>query len=151
MSDKIDETDRLILEELRKDSRQSTSDISRKTDIKRMTVHERIKRLKENGVIKRFTIVPDYAKIGLPVSAYVLISYNQHEGVPEMQLVQKIAKLPNVYEVNIVLGEYDLLVKVRGASLESIGELVVQHIGLMKGVSKTFTMACHHSVSDIAR
>ncbi|VVC04859.1 putative HTH-type transcriptional regulator [Candidatus Burarchaeum australiense] len=62
--------------------------------------------------------------------------------------MEKLAKIPEVYEVHIILGEYDLLVKVRGKSIEDIGETAVQKIGLMKGVSKTLTMACHHSYSE---
>jgi len=49
----LDEKDETILEELRKSGRDSTADISRRTGIPRVTVHERIKRMQEKGIIKK--------------------------------------------------------------------------------------------------
>ncbi|MDO8340016.1 MAG: Lrp/AsnC family transcriptional regulator [Candidatus Burarchaeum sp.] len=147
-ADKLDEKDERILDELRKDSRQSTADISRRTDIPRVTVHERIRKLKEKGVIKSFTIASDYAKLGMPTSAYLLIGYQPHQGITEWELAEKLVKTPYVYEVNIISGDYDMLVKVRGASIEDIGRLVVQKVREMKGVGKATTMACYHTFGE---
>ena len=148
MTNKIDETDERIIEELKKDSRQSTADISRRTGIARMTVHERIRRLKEKGVIRKFSIGLDQAKLGRPTTALLLVSYSPGHKLPQQKLAEKIAKLPGVYAVHIIAGEWDMLVKVRGASVEEIGKLVVNRIRELEGVYKTFTMTCFETMSE---
>jgi len=144
----IDEKDELIMEELKKDSRQSTADIARKTDIPRVTVHERIKRMKEKGIIKRFTIQPDHAKLDRPTTAFVLASYSPHHNITQREVAQKIAKLAGVYEVHLIAGEWDLLLKVRGKSIEDIGKLILDKMREIPGVEKTFTMACFSTVKE---
>jgi len=144
----IDEKDEMILEELKKDSRQSTADISRHTKIPRVTVHERIKRLKEKGIIKRFTIQPDHSKLDGPTTAFVLVSYSPHHNTHQREVAQKIAKLPGVYEVHLIAGEWDLLLKVRGRSIEDIGKLILDKMREIPGVEKTFTMASFGMVKE---
>ncbi|MDO8339250.1 MAG: Lrp/AsnC family transcriptional regulator [Candidatus Burarchaeum sp.] len=148
MTEKIDETDERIIEELKKDSRQSTADISRRTGIARMTVHERIKRLKEKGVIRKFSVGLDHAKLGRPTTAFILIAYEPGHKMPQRRLAEKISKLSGVYAVHIITGEWDILVKARAASIEEIGKLVVNKIRELEGAYKAFTLACFDTVTE---
>jgi len=144
----LDEKDERILEELRKDARMSTVDIARKTGLPRVTVHERIRKLKEKGVIKRFTVRLDHSKTGRPTTAFVLVSYDPHQEVTQRKLAEKLAKLEEVYEVHILAGEWDLLLKVRGESVEGIGKLVVDKLREIGGIGKTVTLTCFSSVKE---
>ena len=144
----LDEKDELILEELRKDARMSTVDIARKTGLPRVTIHERIRKLKEKGVIKRFTVMLDHSKTGRPTTAFVLVSYDPHQEVTQRKLAEKLAKLEEVYEVHILAGEWDLLLKVRGESVEGIGKLVVDKLREIGGIDKTVTLTCFSSVKE---
>ncbi|NYZ78681.1 Lrp/AsnC family transcriptional regulator [Candidatus Micrarchaeota archaeon] len=144
----LDEKDELIVEELRKDSRMSTVDIARKTGLPRVTVHERIRKLKEKGVIKRFTVVLDNSKVGRPTTAFVLVSYDPHQEVTQRKLAEKLAKLDGVYEVHILAGEWDLLLKVRADSVEGVGKLVVDKLREIGGIGKTVTLTCFSSVKE---
>jgi DNA-binding Lrp family transcriptional regulator len=143
----IDEKDELILEQLKKNARESTVDIARKTHLPRVTVHERIKRLVGRGIVKKFTAVPDYKKLGLETTAYVMISYASH-ALLQRQVAEKIAKLPHVYEVHLVAGEWDMIVKVRGKNLAEIGQLVLEKIRKIDGVESTFTMGCFETIKE---
>jgi DNA-binding Lrp family transcriptional regulator len=144
----VDEKDELILAELRKDSRMSTVDIARKTGLPRVTVHERIRKLKEKGVIKRFTIMLDHSKVGKPTTAFVLVSYDPHQQITQRKLAERLAKLDEVYEVHILAGEWDLLLKVRGESIEGIGRLVVDKLREIGGIGKTLTVTCFSTVKE---
>jgi Lrp/AsnC family leucine-responsive transcriptional regulator len=144
----LDEKDELIIEELRKDSRMSTADIARKTGLPRVTVHERIRKLRERGVIKRFTVMLDNSKVGMSTTAFVLVSYDPHQQVTQRKLAERLAKLAGVYEVHILAGEWDLLLKVRGDSVESIGKLVVDKLREVEGIGKTVTLTCFSSVKE---
>ncbi|NHJ41355.1 MAG: Lrp/AsnC family transcriptional regulator [Asgard group archaeon] len=135
----IDEKDKVILETLLQDSRMPTKHIAEKLDIPRVTVHTRIEKLKQEGVIKQFTIIADYAKLGLPVTAYVFIEYTHNENLTQKDLAQLIADIENVFEVHLITGEWDILIKIRGKTIEEIGQIVLEKIRPLKGVTKTIT------------
>lgn len=143
----IDEKDTLILEELRKDGRLSTVDLAKKTGIPRVTVHERIKRLKEKGIIKKFTVLSDYKKLGSETTAFVLIAYSPNK-LLQKEVAEKIAKIQDVYEIHLIAGEWDMVAKVRGKNLEEIGRLVLERIRKIEGVAKTFTLACFETIKE---
>ncbi|MCD6380928.1 MAG: Lrp/AsnC family transcriptional regulator [Candidatus Asgardarchaeia archaeon] len=135
----LDEKDLAILRELMRDARQTTKSISRKLGIPRSTIYERIKRMVKNGVIKGFTAIPDFGKLGLPITAFVLVSFLPNPEISQTELAKRISMLDGVYEVHIVSGEWDLLLKVRGRSMEEIGELVIEKLRKMRGVGRTVT------------
>ena len=148
MSNMIDEKDKIILEELKKNSRNSTKNIATKVKIPRVTVHDRIKKMLEKGVIKSFNVIIDYKKIGLSTEVFIFVSFLPNPEVSQRQLAKSISKLPGVSEVHIISGEYDLLLKVRGKSLEEIGKLVIDKLRQLKGVGRTLTCACFETVKE---
>lgn len=135
----IDIQDIKILDELQQDASQSVLSISRKVKMPRSTVQHRIERMKANQVIKRVVAVPDYAKIGLPVTAFVLVNFLPTGGLSQQDVAQSIAKLENVVEVHVVAGQWDIILKARGGSLKEIGELVVNQLREIPGVGQTVT------------
>jgi len=70
---KLDSTDRNILAELQKDGRESASHIAEKIDVSVPTVTQRIRKLQESGIIKRFQVVVDPKSVGLDVAAIITI------------------------------------------------------------------------------
>jgi len=148
MLNMIDKKDELILAELKKNARQSTKAIAKSVNIPRVTVHDRIHKMVEKGIIKSFNVSVDYKKIGFSSEVFVFVSFLPNPDVSQRQLAKLIAKLPGVYEVHIISGEYDLLLKVRGNSLEDIGKLVVDKLRQLKGVGKTVTFACFETVKE---
>lgn len=135
----IDAKDQRILRELRQDANQSILRIARKLRLPRSTVQHRIDRMKTNKVIKRIVAIPDYSQIGLPVTAFVLVTYNPVNNVSQQDVARSIAKLENVVEVHVVAGQWDIILKARGGSLQEIGELVVNHLRQIPGVGQTVT------------
>jgi DNA-binding Lrp family transcriptional regulator len=144
----LDDKDRAILKELQKDARRSTKSIAKDLAIPRATVHERIKRMIDKGVVKGFTVVPDHAKLGEPVTAFILVSFVPNSGTGQRDLANRIAALDGVHEVHLISGEHDILMKVRGESMENIGSLVIDKIRQMEGVGKTLTIACFATIKD---
>jgi DNA-binding Lrp family transcriptional regulator len=144
----LDEKDRIILSQLKENSRQTTKTIAFKVKIPRVTVHDRIKKMVELGIIKSFCTIPDYQKIGLPSIVFIFVSFRSDKKISQRELANRIAKLKGVFEVHIISGEYDLLIKVRGTSLEDIGKLVVDKLRELDGVDKTLTCACFETVKE---
>jgi DNA-binding Lrp family transcriptional regulator len=144
----IDEKDKMILAELKKNARNSTKDIAAHINIPRVTVHDRIQKMIQQGIIKSFNVSIDYKKIGYTTEVFIFISFISTPDVSQRELAKRIAKLPGVYDVHIISGEYDLLLKVRGKTLEEIGGLVVDKLRQLKGVGRTLTFACFETVKE---
>jgi len=143
----IDKKDEKILIELKKNARQSTKDISKKVKIPRVTVHDRIKKMIDNGIIKSFTVKMDYKKIDLPTNVFVFVAITPNN-ITHRDLANRISKLPGAYEVHMITGEYDLLIKVKGKNIEEIGKIVIDKIRVMEGVSKSFTSVCLETIKE---
>jgi DNA-binding Lrp family transcriptional regulator len=136
----LDEKDRSIIAELRKDSRQSTSDIARKTKIPRVTVHERIRRMREEGAIERFTVRLNGKKIGLPATIFVMVRVLPNDRADQAAVAQDVAKIPEVVEAYAIGGEWDIIAKVKGESIEQAGKAAIRKIRAVKGVERTLVM-----------
>ncbi len=144
----MDEKDLMILEKLKENARKTVNEIAKEVGLPRTTVGERIKRLMKEGVVKKFTTMLNYEKLGKPVTAFVLISFLPNPKISQRQLAREIARIKNVYEVYIIAGEWDLLLKVRGKDMEEIGQLILDKLRSMKGVGKTVTCTCFSVVKE---
>jgi DNA-binding Lrp family transcriptional regulator len=144
----LDEKDSAILEELMKDSRRTTKAVARELDLPRATVHDRIVKMEQKKVILRYTAVPDFAQLGLGVTAFILVQFEPEKGLSQRDTAEDIAMLPGIFEVHMISGEYDMLLKVRGSSMEEIGKLVIDRLREVKGVARTLTCACFTTVKE---
>ena len=148
MSIMIDKKDEIILTELKKNARNTTKNIGKKVNIPRITVHDRIQKMIKNGIIKSFDVKIDYNKIGLPTEVFIFVSFLPNAEISQRELAKRISKFERIFEVHIISGEYDLLLKVRGKSLEEIGKIVIDKLRNTKGVGKTLTFACFETVKE---
>ncbi|HEX9908667.1 MAG TPA: Lrp/AsnC family transcriptional regulator [Thermoplasmata archaeon] len=144
----LDEKDSAILEELMKDSRKTTKAIARELGIPRATVHDRIVKMEAKKVIRKYTAVPDFSQLGLGVTAFVLVQFEPEKGTSQRETADEISLLPGIFEVHMISGEYDMLLKVRGTSMEDIGRLVIDRLREIKGVARTLTCACFTTVKE---
>ena len=89
----LDEVDRIILKSLRENSRMSLQEISRKSGISDATIQFRLKRMKSNGSIERFTISANPAATGYVVTAIILV---QTDGDRHDQALMDLARIPEI-------------------------------------------------------
>jgi len=144
---KLDSKDLTIIEELKKNSKLSEQKIAKKTGIPMTTVHNRIGKLRQAGVIEKFTVKLDYAKLGKPIVAFVLLkAINQAD---QKQLLGQISKMPDVYEVAMVTGAFDLLFKARVASMGELKEIVLGNLRRQKTVGESETMVCYELLERV--
>jgi Lrp/AsnC family transcriptional regulator for asnA, asnC and gidA len=135
----MDKTDMEILSHLADDGKAKIRAIAKKAGLPMSTVHHRIGKMEREGVIRKYSAVPDYRKIGLPVCAYVLVNV-EYSGIRSQEAVaREIRRLPNVLETNIISGEIDIIAKVRAGSIDELGETVIKRLRNIKGVAKTVT------------
>jgi Lrp/AsnC family transcriptional regulator for asnA, asnC and gidA len=127
----LDEVDRAILRSLRENARMSMQEMSRKSGISDATIQFRLKRMKANGVIERFTITANPAATGYAVTAIMLV---QTDNERQDQAVKALAKIPEITEVYEILGEYDLFLKVWSKSLDELNSLINDRIRSIEGI-----------------
>ena len=144
----IDEKDRELIEVLKGNCRLKTKDIAKKLKMPRTTVYHRMKELERKGIIRKYTVIPDYAKTGSPLTAFILVSFLPTMDAKQREVAEKISSLKGVYEVHLISGEWDMILKVRSSSMETIGELVIDHLREIKGVGKTVTCGCFTTIKE---
>lgn len=148
MVDVLDKIDVRLLEELKHNSRENIASLSKKLGIPRTTVHYRIKKLLEEGIIEKFTIKPNYKKLNLGTTAFILARYDPAAGLTQREVAERISQIEWIYEVHIIAGEWDLLIKVRAPSAEDIGKIVVDKLREIKGIGQTVTMVSFVTVKE---
>lgn len=120
---KLDEIDYKILEILRRDARVHFTEIGRDLGISDATVHVRVKRMMNEDIIKRYTIVVDEEALGRNVCGFVLL--NVKPGSLEEianQLVEN-EKVSAIYEIH---GPNDLIVKIGVGNLDEMRDLMLK-------------------------
>ncbi len=132
----LDDVDKRILNILQEDSRIPFSRLAKMLNLSEATIYMRIKRLKENGVIRGFYTDIDFDKIGLSVVAFVMIKAEpkQYEKV-----IEELVKQKEIFEIYDVTGEYYALLKVRVETREELAK-VLDKLGNLEGVTSTYTM-----------
>ena len=139
----MDEKDCLILNVLKENSSLSHREISKKTHIPLTTVHNRIKKMQEEKLIKKYTVQLDNEKLGFGLAAYVMVTINQHivgKKISQQDIAKHIRKFSCVESADIVTGQTDLLVKVRCASIKDLDNFITKDLRSIDGIDKTVSM-----------
>jgi len=143
MEPKIDEKDLDVLNLLQKNCRMTAKEIAQTIDSPVTTVFAKIKRMEELGIVKGYNAVLDAAKLNKGTTAFILasVSYGLKEGAQQSQrkIAQEIAKFPEVQEVHIITGDWDILIKVKEKDVATIGKFVIDKLRLVEGIEKTLT------------
>ena len=127
----LDEVDLAILRSLRENARMTLQEMSRKSKISDATIQFRLKRLKANEVIDRFTIMANPAATGYVVTAIMLV---QTDNERHDQTIAALTNIPEISEVYEILGEYDLFLKVWSKSLDELNSLINDRIRSIEGI-----------------
>jgi len=140
----MDDIDLAIIRSLMKNSRITISQMSKEIEIPDATISNRLKKL-ENNIIKRYTMIPNWEKLGLEITSIIIIQTEsgKHEDVKEM-----LSQLREVSEVYSVSGEYDLLIKVWVKSINKLNKLINKKIRSIDGVEDLTEMIVMERVKE---
>jgi Lrp/AsnC family leucine-responsive transcriptional regulator len=131
-----DATDLQILALLREDASLSSGEIAKRLYISPRTVRSRIERLRDTGVIKRFTITIDREKCGYPATADIVI---QAEANRVHEVAARIAEFPEAHYVAITTGSQDISIQVYGRSTDDIHRFIIEQLAPLPGVIRMNT------------
>ena len=145
---KIDEKDKQLLSLLQKNCKLSLRELSQITEMRETTIFARIKRLEKEGIIKEYRTILDPKAIGKNVLSFVLIKYDPSAGIKQREVAEKIANLPEIQEVHIIAGDWDIIAKVREKDVEGLGKAVLDKIREIKGVKETVSLIVFESIKE---
>jgi Lrp/AsnC family leucine-responsive transcriptional regulator len=150
---KLDEKDMAILALIQENSKLTAKQIAKKINTPITTVFAKTKRMEELGVIQEYRAILAPEKLEAGTAAFILVSVSYRakaDDVPISQRVvaEEIAKFPEVQEVYIITGDWDLLVKLRVESVDAVGKFVVDKLRLIKGIEKTLTCMVFETVKE---
>jgi Lrp/AsnC family transcriptional regulator len=109
----IDPLDRKILVALQEDAAQSLDEIARKVGSSKTPVWNRIRRMKESGIIRQATTLLDAEALGLEACFFVLIRTSEHEAEWQRRFLAAVRARPEVLEAHRLAGDIDYILKVR--------------------------------------
>ncbi|MEM2102042.1 MAG: Lrp/AsnC family transcriptional regulator [Candidatus Bathyarchaeia archaeon] len=134
----LDDLDWSILRLLQLDAKKTYSEIGRKLKVAHSTVYERIKRMENCGIIKKYTIITDLEKIGKKhVTAFMTVFTDPKESE---EVAKKLAEMKEVVEVATSLSEELLIIaKVVAETQENLHAFIAQKVVPLPGVLRIRT------------
>jgi DNA-binding Lrp family transcriptional regulator len=117
------------------------------------TVFAKIKRIERLGLVEGYHAVLNARELGAGTTAFVLASFaykSEEKIVSQRKVAKEIASFPEVQEVHIISGEWDILIKVKAKDVDSVGKYVVDKLRLVKGIEKTLTCLAFESEKESA-
>ena len=146
---KLDETDHHILDMLIENTRTPFTDIAKKLNISAGTVHVRVKKMEEAGIIIGSSLTLDYKKLGYSFIAYVGIFLQK---TSQTQFVlERLNEIPFVTVAHVTTGKFNIFCKIRAQDTTHAKEIIYK-IDDIEGVTRTETMiSLEESINDKKR
>lgn len=144
----LDNIDTRILDLLQENGRATASEIAKQVELSVPAVGERIKKLSESGIIRRFSTVLDHKKAGLDLTAFVFI-VSEHSDHYE-KFVEKAQSHRSILECHSIMGQGSHILKVRAKNSQALEDLLYE-IQNWPGVSRTQSNLVLSSYKETSR
>ena len=139
----LDEKDKIILDLLQEDASLSTYKITKKTRIPQTTVLNRIKKLKELGIINKYTLDINWKKLGKNNKALIFVKVDKNAEQKKSKIgdvEQKIYKLPLVLNVKRLMGKHDFVIELVCKDVDELNDFLIKKIRFVPEIADTETV-----------
>jgi DNA-binding Lrp family transcriptional regulator len=128
----VDDIDRALIAELQRDATQAYAALGKAVGLSAGAAHDRVRKLRERGVIRHTTVDVDPAALGRGVLAFVMVDSSAWMG----DAAEAFAAVPEIQEAHVIAGAASVLVKVRTATTQQLQD-VLRRLYAIEGVSGT--------------
>ncbi|MEM0992392.1 MAG: Lrp/AsnC ligand binding domain-containing protein [Bacteroidota bacterium] len=137
MKVEIDELDRKILSELLRDAKQAYTDVAKKVYVSGGTIHVRMKKLEEMGIVTGATIRLDHTKLGWDVSAFlgIFLAKSSLYG----QVSEQLKAIPEIVEAHYTTGNYSIFARIICKDTDHLRDVLHDKIQAIEGIQRTET------------
>jgi Lrp/AsnC family transcriptional regulator for asnA, asnC and gidA len=134
----IDNTDLKILEILIQDAKRPYTEVAKKVFVSQGTVHVRMNKMIDAGIVEKTTLRINYAKLGFDITAFIGI-YLEKSALYE-QVLEKLKQIPEITSIHYTTGNYSMFVKIYCRDTNHLKEVLHDKMQQVEGIERTETM-----------
>ena len=134
----IDNIDLQILELLLKNAKKPYTEVAKQVYVSGGTVHVRMRKLEEAGIVQGTTLLIDYAKLGYDITAFIGIFLSKSELYDEV--INKLKQIPEITSVHYTTGNYSMFAKMHCKDTKHLKNVLHDKIQKVEGITRTDTM-----------
>ncbi len=120
----LDDIDKKILDFLVENTRMPFTEIAKQMDVSAGTIHVRVKKMEDAGIILGSSLNIDYSKLKYEFTAYIGILLTKSNKTQEV--LKKLVEIPNVIEASVTSGKYNIFCKIRAKNTENAKKIIYQ-------------------------
>ncbi len=136
----IDNLDRKILSMLQENGRLPYTDIAKKLTVSPGTIHQRINKLENIGIIKGTRIILDYQKLGYDVTTLLGIYLKSAKDLGKV--LEKLKAMKEVVDVYYTTGSYALIIKIHHKTIKDYHQFLVEKLQSIAEIQSTESFIC---------
>lgn len=135
---KVDNTDLKILEILMQDAKKPFTEVAKKVFVSGGTVHVRMNKMEELGIVERTTLKVNYAKLGYDITAFIGIFLEKSALYDAV--MAKLKTIPEITNIHYTTGNYSMFVKIHCKDTNHLKSVLLEKIQQVDGIERTETM-----------
>ena len=133
----MDEKDLIIINALKKDASLSVAKLAINTHLPSTTIYNRVKKLRDSGIIKNYTINIDRERVYGNIVGIILIKATNTD---QRTIVQKLLDHPSVENAAIMTGNTDIVIRIRVKSIVDLNKFILDYLRKINGIQDSTTM-----------
>jgi Lrp/AsnC family transcriptional regulator for asnA, asnC and gidA len=134
----IDNTDLKILEILMQDAKRPYTEVARKVNVSQGTVHVRMNKMEEAGILEKTTLRINYPKLGYDITAFIGI-YLEKSALYD-KVLAKLKDIPEITNIHYTTGNYSMFLKIHCRDTNHLKEVLHDKMQQVEGIERTETM-----------
>jgi len=134
----IDNTDLKILEILTQDAKKPYTEVAKKVYVSQGTIHVRMNKMEEAGIVERTTLRLNYSKLGYDITAFIGI-FLQKSALYE-KVLNELKKIQEITNIHYTTGNYSMFVKIHCRDTNHLKEVLHDKMQQVEGIERTETM-----------
>ncbi len=134
----IDNVDLKILALLTEDAKMPYTEVAKKVFVSGGTVHVRMRKLEEMGIVQGTTLKMDYSKMGYDITAFLGI-YLEKSSLYD-QVIKKLYNISEIVKVHYTTGNYNIFVKLHCRDTNHLKDVLHDKIQKVEGIERTETI-----------
>jgi Lrp/AsnC family transcriptional regulator, regulator for asnA, asnC and gidA len=134
----VDKTDLKILEILMQDAKKPFTEVAKKAFVSGGTVHVRMNKLEEAGIVEKTTLKLNYAKLGYDITAFIGI-YLEKSALYD-QVLTKLKSIPEITSIHYTTGNYSMFVRIHCRDTNHLKLVLHDKMQQVEGIERTETM-----------
>jgi Lrp/AsnC family transcriptional regulator, regulator for asnA, asnC and gidA len=135
---KIDNVDLKILEILMQDAKKPYTEVAKRAFVSGGTVHVRMNKMEEAGIVEKTTLKVNYAKLGYDITAFIGI-FLQKSALYD-QVMAALKNIPEITNIHYTTGNYSMFVKMHVKDTNHLKQVLHDKIQQVEGIERTETM-----------